>query len=148
MPRNPKDTPENVQRQVERMFHDLIYRWHPTGHFAETTWAPPADLVVSEDGARVMLELAGVPRENVRVGLKGRILEVSGRRVPPQEVAGASYHRAEIFFGDFKRVVELPWEADPDSVNATYRDGLLEIVLKRAPRPAITTVVIEREEAQ
>lgn len=148
MPRVPEDSPENVQRQVERMFHDLIYRWHPGSHFAETTWAPPADLMVSEDAARVLLELAGVPRENVRVVLKGRTLEVCGRRSPPAEVAGVSYHRAEIFFGDFKRVVELPWEADPGSVNAIHRDGLLEIQLKRDSRVQTTRVTIERDGAR
>ena len=37
--------------------------------------------------------------------------------------------------GDFRRVVELPWEADPDRVEATYRDGMLEVRLRRAPAP-------------
>lgn len=148
MPRDPENSPESVQRQVERMFHDLIYRWHPSSHFAETTWAPPADLMVSEDAARVLLELAGVPRENVRVALTGRTLEVRGRRSPPAEVAGVSYHRAEIFFGDFKRVVELPWEADPESVNAIYRDGLLEIQIRRDARVRTARVTIEREGAR
>ena len=137
MPRTPSDPLENIQREFERLFHDLVYRRHPSAHFAEQPWVPPADLVVSERTARVIVELAGVPRENVRVRLRGRLLEVSGRRRAPQEPAGAHYHRAEIYFGEFSRVVELPWDADEPSVAATYRDGMLEIRLKavEAARP-------------
>ena len=146
MPRTPSDPLENIQREVERLFHDLVYHRHPSAHFAEQPWVPSADLVVSERTARVIVELAGVPRESVRVRLRGRLLEVSGRRMPPQEPAGAHYHRAEIYFGEFSRVVELPWEADEASVSATYRDGMLEIRLRAVPAPRPTDVPV-RENA-
>lgn len=130
MTRYRDDQIQNLQREVERLFHDLVYRRRSSAHFGEPAWAPPADLVVTRSGARVILELAGVPRESVRVVIHGRTLEISGRREPPQEPEGAHYHQAEIFFGNFRRVVELPWEADEHSIRARYRDGMLEIQLK------------------
>jgi HSP20 family protein len=123
---------ELVQREVERLWRDLVYHRHPGAHFAEQPWAPPADVVVSENSARVILELAGIPRNAVRVRLEGRRLIVSGRRTPPQELQGAHYHRAEIYFGTFERALELPWEADPEGIQAQYRDGLLEIRIRSA----------------
>lgn len=143
MPKHPDDALEGLQREVERLFHDLVYHRHPASHFGEPAWSPPADLVVSPTSARVLLELAGVPRERVRVSLRGRTLEVAGRREPPQEPGGAHYHRAEIYFGDFRRTIELPWDADEKSIVARFRDGLLEIELQRVPRPDPTEVVIE-----
>ncbi len=86
--------------------------------------------MVSKHSARVLFELAGVPREDIQVRLLGNLLEISGRRQPPQEPSGAHYHRAEIFFGNFRRIVELPWPADPEHVSASYKDGLLEVKLK------------------
>ena len=127
------DSFEGLQREVQRLFHDLVYHRHPASHFGEPTWSPPADLVVNEDSARVIIELAGVPRENVRVRLHGKVLEITGRREPPVGASGASYHRAEIYFGEFKRVIELPWTADDDRVAARYHDGMLEIHLAPAP---------------
>jgi len=138
----PSDHLENIQRQFERMFHDIVYNRHPSAHFAEQPWVPPADLVVSEGAARVIIELAGVPRESVRVRLRGARLEVSGRRPQPQEPAGAHYHRAEIYFGEFSRVIELPWVANEASVVATYRDGMLEIRLQAVPAPRPTDVPV------
>jgi HSP20 family protein len=143
MSRSPSDPIENLQREVERLFHDLVYHRHPSAHFAEQPWMPPADLVVSERSARVILEIAGVPRESVHVRVSGRLLEVSGRRTAPQEPAGAHYHRAEIYFGDFRRVVELPWDADEKTITATYREGMLEVRLTPLPAPRPTRISIE-----
>jgi HSP20 family protein len=120
---------ESMQREVQRLFHDLVYHRHPATHFGEPSWKPSADLVVTESTARVIIELAGVPRENVRVRLHGNLLEISGRRDPPPRPHGARYHRAEIYFGDFRRLIELPWTADENRVTAKYRDGMLEIHL-------------------
>lgn len=145
----PDDPLKNLQRDVERLFHDLVYSRHPACHFSETAWSPPADLVVSEHSARVILELAGVPRENVRVRLRGRVLEISGRRQPPpHEPSGTHYHRAEIFFGEFRRTVELPWDADEERVEARYHDGMLEIQLVPAPSVRRTHVVVEEPSSE
>ncbi len=148
MPHHPHDPLESLQREVERLFHDLVYRRHPASHFSEPRWSPAADLVVSPQAARVLFELAGVPRESVKVRLRGNTLEVSGRRRPPQEPAGTHYHRAEIYFGEFRRVVELPWEADPSQVEALYRDGMLEVRLKPAPTPARAQIEVEEPGAR
>lgn len=142
------DDPYSIaQREIERFFRDLVYQRLPSAHFTGEPWAPPVDVVVSEDSARVILELAGVPRESVRVRLQGRTLEISGRRTAPQELRGAHYHRAEIYFGEFRRVVELPWEAEESTVEALYRDGMLEIRLK-VPRPSNSQRIQVREKAR
>jgi HSP20 family protein len=100
---------------------------------------------VTNDSARVIFELAGVPRESIRVRVTGRLLEIEGRRVPPQEPEGAHYHRAEIYFGEYRRRVELPWEADEQKVTARYRDGFLEVRLQHKLPPTTTHVAIEGE---
>jgi len=146
MPRS-SDPIDQFQREAERLFHDLVYQRHPASHFAEQPWLPSADLVVTEDSARVIFELAGVPRESIHVRVSGRVLEVSGRRTPPQEPAGAHYHRAEIYFGEYRRVVELPWEADENSVTAKYTDGFLEVRLNLKRPQGATRVPIQGEDA-
>ncbi len=132
---DPEDPRQTLQRSVERLLRNLVYQRHPASHFSDPEWAPPVDLVVSEHSARVIIELAGVPREQVRVQLNDRVLEISGCRDQPHELGEAHYHLAEILFGEFRRAVELPWPADADKVEAVYRDGMLEIHLVPAPAP-------------
>lgn len=143
MPDKPRDPLEHLQREVERLFRDLVYRRHPASHFAEPAWSPPADLVVSKHDARVLVELAGVRRENIQVRLHGRLLEVSGRREAPRAPGDTHYHRAEIYFGDFRRAVELPWDADGSSIEAQFKDGMLSVHLRRAPASVATQIEIE-----
>jgi len=135
---DPEDPRLTLQRNVERLLRNLVYQRHPATHFTEPEWAPSVDLVVSQQSARVIVEVAGVPRERVRVQLHGQMLEISGRREHPHELGEAHYHLAEILFGDFRRTVELPWLADADNVEALYRDGMLEIRLVPAHAPQQT----------
>ncbi len=146
MPYDPEDPRLTLQRNVERLLRNLVYQRHHATHFSEPEWAPAVDLVVAEHSARVIVELAGVPREHVRVRLQGRVLEIAGRREPPHEPGGAHYHLAEILFGDFRRSVELPWEADPDHVEAQYRDGMLEIHLVPAKTAGRRHVEVEHHQ--
>jgi len=139
----PDDPNETLQRELERLFHDLVYQRHPASHFSETAWEPSADVMVSPDEARVVLELAGVPREDLRVRLIGRKLEITGHRARVEGSSDARYHRAEIFFGEFRRVIELPWEVDSD-VRARFRDGLLEIQLRRAPVQSVSPLTPDK----
>lgn len=143
----PDDPLVSLQRQVEHLFRNLVYQRHPDTHFRETAWTPPTDLVVSESLARVIVELAGVPREDVQVKLHGHLLEIRGRRGhPPQVADGTHYHHAEIYFGEFRRTIELPWVADEDQVTAQYRDGMLEIHLVPSPVTRTTEITVESGE--
>lgn len=146
MSRHEDDPMGHLQREVERLFHDLVYHRHPSAHFAEAPWSPAADLVVSPRSARILVELAGVPQSAVRVTLRGRKIEISGRRQSPTEPSEAHYHRAEIYFGDFRRIIELPWDADPAQVTARYRNGMLEIELIPKPAPGRREVPVEGQE--
>jgi HSP20 family protein len=144
MSQTPREVREDLQREIERLFRDLIYHRHPGSHFNEPQWSPLTDVVVMKHAARVLIELAGVPRESVNVRLRGNVLEVSGRRDSAQEPVGAHYHRAEIYFGEFRRVVELPWIADEQRVEAFFKDGMLEIHLRPvATRRVVVAVVNE-----
>jgi len=45
---------------------------------------------------------------------------------------GVQSYRRERFNGAFKRTLALPDDVNPDAVEATYRDGVLHIVVQRA----------------
>jgi HSP20 family protein len=49
----------------------------------------------------------------------------------PREQENLSVYARERFSGPFKRVVSLPEDVDPTKVNATYRDGVLRVVLPK-----------------
>jgi HSP20 family protein len=64
-------------------------------------------------------------------------LTVSGERERTEEVRSDGFYRYERRFGSFSRTVGLPQGVTEDDVNADYRDGVLEITVKKpeAPKP-------------
>ena len=91
---------------------------------------PPVNVGALPEQVDVYLFIAGVDPAKVDVSVQQNLLTVSGSRrvtVNPE----AEYYRRERFDGDFHRVIALPDDADPDRVEARYRDGVLHITVQR-----------------
>jgi HSP20 family protein len=58
------------------------------------------------------------------------VLTVAGTRVLPI-AEKATYFRQERFDGEFRRIVTLPEDVDPERIEAKYRDGVLQISVRR-----------------
>ena len=75
----------------------------------------------------------GIDPNAIEVDLDRRVLTIAGerKRSVDEQDAKATTHLNERFDGRFRRVVTLPDDIDPSTVAATYRDGVLQITVKR-----------------
>ncbi len=97
---------------------------------------PPINVGSTPDRVDIYLFAAGLDPKSLDLSIQQNLLAVSGtRKVPVDE--GAVYYRRERFDGEFRRVITLPDDVDPDRVDAKYRDGVLQITVQRreAARP-------------
>ncbi|MBZ0290483.1 MAG: Hsp20/alpha crystallin family protein [Anaerolineae bacterium] len=99
---------------------------------------PPTDVIELADKIVVLVEIAGIRTEELKITLSNQQLVITGLRERPQHTAPA-YHQVEIFFGEFRVDVALPWPVDSESVSASYDDGFLKVEL---PRKAVTHIPI------
>lgn len=91
---------------------------------------PPVNVGATPEQVDVYLFAAGVDHKTIEVSIHQHLLTVSGsRRVEVSPTA--EYYRRERYDGDFRRVIALPEDADPDRVNARYRDGVLHVTVQR-----------------
>ncbi len=83
---------------------------------------------------RLVLEVPGVPQQNLEIALQGRSLTVAGLRQPAYDSLGDSVGilLSERANGHFQRNVELPGEVDYDRSQASLHDGLLVLDLPKA----------------
>jgi HSP20 family protein len=98
---------------------------------------PPVDIWLGDNSVVVTAELPGVTRDDVNISLQDEVLTLEGARQPgvkPQEV---KWHRRERSYGNFARTIQLPFRVSPETVQARYQNGILEIELERleADRP-------------
>ena len=92
-------------------------------------FTPAAELRRDGDTWKVTLALPGISPDNVDIAVVGRTLRVRGERMAEEK---AEPVMSEITYGRFEREFTLPEEIDAQHVQATYRHGMLELVLPLA----------------
>jgi len=127
---------------------DLFVNWSRTRYVTRRSsgFTPNVDVYYCGEPQRaiVKVDLAGVELSQVGIEVSGRHLAISGER-HVQEAEGRVYQQIEIPSGQFRRVVELQVEVDPDRASATYEEGILRIELPlRDPEATTRRVPIDR----
>jgi len=91
------------------------------------------DLSETDDEVLVRAELPGVDPNDVEINVTGSTLTISGEKKREHEDKQRNYHYVERQFGSFNRTVQLPGYADPDKVDASFRNGLLTVRIGKKP---------------
>ena len=95
-------------------------------------WRPPTDVYETSGALIVRVEIAGMNEDDFDIALARRRLIVSGRRTDHTSSTKLVYQQMEVFYGEFRTEIYLPWSVDISLVEATYDDGFLTIVLPKA----------------
>ena len=91
---------------------------------------PPIDVIELDDTIIILLEVAGIQTDDLKITLYQNQLVVSGNR-PRPDLPNAVYHQAEVRFGIFAIEIPIPWAIQEQHVLATYQSGFLKIELTR-----------------
>jgi len=91
---------------------------------------PAVNVGSTDEKVTVYAFTPGVDPKSLDIQLQQNVLSISGKR-DAQLDESATYYRRERFSGEFRRVLTLPDDVDADKVEATYRDGIVEIAVKR-----------------
>jgi len=111
----------NLQDELDRLFESPL-----------RAWAPALDVHEDKDGFTISAELPGMKREDIEVSVQEGALVISGERQEEKVNEGTEVHRQERYFGRFSRALTLPTAVAGDRVKATYKDGILTVVLPKA----------------
>ncbi len=117
-----------IEGQLDQLFGTTA--WPKSIRAAERGAYPPINIGSSPEQVDVYLFIAGVEAKDLDISIQMNLLTLAGRRNLTNEDA-ADYYRQERFDGEFRRVVTLPEDVDPDKVDASYRDGVLHVSIKR-----------------
>lgn len=92
----------------------------------------PAEVQESDDEVVVRLEVPGMEREQFDIAVSdGRYLTIRGEKRLQREERRGRYHLMECAYGRFERAVALPAEVDDRGARASYRRGVLSVVLPK-----------------
>jgi HSP20 family protein len=91
---------------------------------------PAINVGSTEDQVTVYLFAPGIDAKKLDISIQQNLLTVRGEREVPRDEE-ASYYRQERFGGEFRRVISLPDDVDSERVEASYRDGVVQITVRR-----------------
>ncbi|MBA3012009.1 MAG: Hsp20/alpha crystallin family protein [Proteobacteria bacterium] len=94
-------------------------------------WSPAVDIFDAKDSIVLMIDLPGVQKEDIRVNIEKEILTLSGERKPEIEGDKHTFYKRERIFGSFRRNFILSPELLTEEVDASFKEGVLKITLKK-----------------
>ena len=113
---------EQLQRQIFRPRRMTTQR--------TACWEPPADMFETAQEVIVITALPGVDPATASVTLENGLLEISGQRCLPQELANATIHRLELPQGSFHRQLPVP-AGTYDDLRRSVSNGCLVVTLRK-----------------
>ena len=120
---------EPFHSMMDKFMGDLALDW-PRSNGVE---APKVDITESDDAYHVRAELAGVAKDDVTVEFEDNVLSIRGEKKTQRDEKTEKGRRLECSYGAFSRAFSLPNDADPDQISATFKDGVLQVDVKRNP---------------
>ena len=140
--KNPRQThsgnlmrPPSMFEEMERWMEGLLpEKWGAPFHFnrSMTEFGPKVDLIDREAEVVVRAAVPGFDKADIEVSATDNSVTLRGRaREEHKEEEGEYYHR-EIRAEDFLRTIRLPCFVDDSKARASFKEGMLEVVLPKA----------------
>lgn len=145
----------NFMREMDRLFDEYIPRrwWHQfrfgwpgliAPHMTPFEGKTPSIDVIDRDGdLLIKAELPGVEKKDIALTLTDNILTLEAKINKEEKEEKEQYYRREICSGSYKRVVELPAAVKEDEAKASFKNGILELILPKVEKTKRATIKVE-----
>lgn len=95
---------------------------------------PALDVSDDKDQYTIKVDLPGIKKEDVHVSYEDGLLTIEGERKEETDEKEKNYHRVERTYGRFVRSFNLGTGADPNKIQAQYKDGVLEVTVAKSEK--------------
>lgn len=128
-----------LHREMNRLFDDVLRGGAgPSGGYGgqggsqgEMLLVPHMDVTETEKELRIDAELPGVSEKDIAVELNEDVLTIRAEKKQERNEERQGVHFSERAFGTFQRSLRLPFQVDPDQVQARFENGVLAVTLPK-----------------
>lgn len=100
----------------------------------DDNWHPKCDVFETSTQWVIVMELAGIDKDEINISLTDEYLRISGTRTFTNHDERASYYSMEIETGNFDRRIFFPdTPIERDNPKVQYINGILRIAFPLAP---------------
>ena len=138
--------PWKILNQLQKEVENAVNRYQTQSDstVATSNWIPAVDIKETADNFLIFADIPGVEPDQIEVTMENGLLTLKGERKTAQQIQEKEYKRVERLHGTFYRRFTLPDTADAEKIQATCRQGVLEITIpkKEAAQPKKITVEV------
>jgi HSP20 family protein len=137
---------ESFRNEMDRLW-DTFFEGKPRRRKAgeDGEWFPSLDVSETKSDIVVKVELPGMDPKDVDISLSDGLLTIKGERKYEKEEKEEDYHFIERSFGTFARMVRLPKEVKRDKISASYKNGILKVILPKSEEARTKEIKIKVE---
>jgi HSP20 family protein len=110
----------------------LLGQQQGSGRATAAAWAPALDISERKDAYLVTVELPGVEADDLELTMEDGLLTIQGERQFTGESSEEQFHRIERRYGAFRRSITLPAQVQAEQIQASFDNGVLQIVVPKA----------------
>jgi len=92
---------------------------------------PAVDVFESEKSYEVTAELPGMDEKNIEIKAANSVLTMKGEKQEQKDEKKKDYYLQERYYGSFERSFEIPETVDADKIEATFKKGVLTVMLPK-----------------
>ena len=136
---------EELERMRNRM--DRLIDGFSRGSFDTSSAGvfPLINLAEDEENYYLYAELPGVKTDALDIEATADTVSIAGERQIPPEEEGAKYHRKEREAGRFSRIIQMPGDINPETVDATLVNGILSVTVPKLAAEKPKKIAIQGE---
>jgi HSP20 family protein len=132
-----------MQERMSRLFDETLSRvWKEEG-LQRGLWSPPVDIVDREHEVLLKMDLPEMNQSEIDIKVEENTLTIRGERKFIKETPEENYIQIERSYGGFHRQFTLPKGIEQDKIKASYKDGVLYVVLPKKGEISPKQVSIE-----
>jgi HSP20 family protein len=120
-----------LQNEMSRFMNGLL---EGNGRTSQS-WIPALDVWETDDEIVYALDLPGIPEDEINVELDEGALTITAERGRTQEHSDERFYRFERRHGTFSRTFGVPQGVTESDVKAEYKNGVLEVHVKKPEQP-------------
>ena len=123
---------ERMTKEMDRFWDSFLEGTLRKRDEVGTEWLPSLDVSETKNDFVVKAELPGIDPKDIDISLTDGMLTIRGEKKQGREEKEENYHLIERNYGTFSRSVSLSREVKLDKINASYKDGVLRVVLPKS----------------
>jgi HSP20 family protein len=123
---------DEMAQMSPMLAHALGLHARQQGNDRATSWAPAVDISERKDAYLVTVELPGLKPEDLDITMEDGLLTIQGERHFTSDSSEQQFHRVERRYGAFRRSITLPTHVLAEQIQASFEDGVLQILVPKA----------------